>query len=79
MSYKSFFFNKCFLRNGLPKARRSKQILAAIQQQNNEYIEIHKPDDLTVRPIVGGPNCPTRPLSKLIDMILKPFLIHINS
>ena len=32
-----------------------------------------------VRPIVGGPVCPTRPLSNLIDIILKPFLIHVTS
>ena len=32
-----------------------------------------------MRSIVGGPNCPTRPLSQLIDIILKPFLIHIKS
>ena len=43
---------------GLPKIHKSKQINEAIQQQNNQYIEIHEPDDLTVRPIVGGPNCP---------------------
>ena len=54
-------------------------ISEAIHQQNNEYIEINEPDDLTLRPIVGAPNCPTRPLSQLIDIILKPFLIHINS
>ena len=64
---------------GLPKVHKSKQTNEAIQQQNNEYIEIHEPDDLTVRPIVGGPNCPTRPLSQLIDIILKPFLIHVKS
>ena len=51
---------------GLPKVHKSKQINEAIQQQNNEYIEIHEPDDLTVRPIVGGPNWPTRPLSQLV-------------
>ena len=45
----------------------------------NTYIEIHEPDDLTVRPIVGGPNCPTKPLSQHIDIILKPFLIHVKS
>ena len=27
-----------------------------------------QPDDLTVRSIVGGPNCHTRPLSQLIDL-----------
>ena len=29
--------------------------------------------------IVGGPNCPTSPLSQFIDIIFKPFLIHIKS
>ena len=28
--------------------------------------------------IVGGPNHPTMPLSQLISVILKPFLIHIK-
>ena len=29
---------------------------------------------------MSGPNCPTRPLRQLIiDIILKPFLIHIKS
>ena len=64
---------------GLPKVHKSKQINEGIQQQNNEYIKIHEPDDLTVRPIAGGQNCPTRPLSYLIDKISKPFLIHIKS
>ena len=63
----------------LPKVHKSKQINEAIQQQNNEYTEIHEPDDWTVRSIVGGPNCPTRLLSQLIDIILKPFLIHLKS
>ena len=30
---------------GLPKVHKSKQINEAIQQQNNEYTEIHEPDD----------------------------------
>ena len=64
---------------GLPKVHKSKQINAAIQQQNNEYIKIHEPNDLTLRPIVGGPNCPTRSLGQFIDIILKPFLIHIKN
>ena len=64
---------------GLSKVCKSKQINEAIRQQINEHTEIHEPDDLTMRPIVGGPNCPTRPLSHLIDKILKPFLIHIKS
>ena len=35
--------------------------------------------DLKLRPIVAGPICPTRPLSNLIDIILKLFLLHIKS
>ena len=53
---------------GLPKVQRSEQINEAIKQQKNEYIEIFEPKDVTVRPIVGGPNCPTTPLSHLIDI-----------
>ena len=33
---------------GLAKVHKSKQINEAILQQNNECIEIHEPDDLTV-------------------------------
>ena len=61
---------------GLPKVHKSKQINEAIEQQNNGYIEIHEPEELTARPIVGGPNCPTRPLSQVIKIILKLFLNH---
>ena len=34
---------------------------------------------ITLRPIVAGPNCPTRRLSNLVDKLLKPFLMHIKS
>lgn len=64
---------------GLSKVHKIKQIKEAILQQNKEYIELYEPNDLTVRPIVGGPNCPAKPLSELIDKILKPLLIHIRS
>lgn len=64
---------------GLPKVHKIKQIKEAILQQNKEYIELYEPNDLTVRPIVGGPNCPAKPLSELINKILKPLLIHIRS
>ena len=64
---------------GLPKIHKSKTISEAIGEQNHEYIEIFEPADLTLRPIVGGPNCPTRPLSKLLDILLKPFITHVKS
>ena len=64
---------------GLPKVHKSKIIKEAIVKQNAEYIECLEPCDLKVRPIVAGPNCPTRNLSNLLDKILKPLLIHVKS
>ena len=32
-----------------------------------------------MRPVVGRPNFPLRLLSQLIDIIFKPFLVHIKS
>ena len=63
---------------GLPKVHKSKIIQEAIQVQNSEYIKINEPSDLTLRPIVAGPNCPTRSLNNLVDILLKPFIIHIK-
>ena len=37
------------------------------------------PSDLKFRPIVAGPSCPTSRLSKLIDILLQPFLNKIKS
>ena len=59
---------------GLPKAHKSKIIQEAIKVQNSEYVKIYEPPNLTVRPIVAGPNYPTRCLSNLVDILLKPFL-----
>ena len=64
---------------GLPEVHKSKFIQEAIQVQNSEYIKIYEPSDLTLRPIVADPNCPIRRLSNLVDVLLKPFLIHIKS
>ena len=35
------------------------------------------PDDIKLRPIVGGPQSPTSHLSHLIEIILKPLLKHV--
>ena len=42
-------------------------IESAISTQNSEIIEIFEPNDLKLRPIVGGPKCPTRKLNKSIN------------
>ena len=63
----------------MPKVHKSKIIQEAIQVQNSEYVKIYEPPDLTLRPIVAGPNCPTRRLSNLVYLLLKPSLIHVKS
>ena len=45
-----------------------------MQVQNIEYIKIYEPSDLTLQPVVAGPNFPTRGLSNLVYILLKPFL-----
>ena len=52
---------------GLPKIHKSQLITNAIKEQNSEVVSIK------VRPIVGGPKCPTRKLSELIYTLSKPF------
>ena len=47
-------------------------IESVMNTQNSEIIEIFEPNDLKLRPIVGGPKCPTRTLSQLIDILLNP-------
>ena len=48
-------------------------------EQNSEYIKTLEPEDLTLCPIVAGPNCPTKRLSKFIHIIIKPLVIHVKS
>ena len=64
---------------GLPKRHKSKQIKNAVETQKSEYIEIPNPSDLKFRPFVAGPSCTTSRLSKLIDILLQPFLNKIKS
>ena len=64
---------------GLPKIHKSKILEAETKQQNCDLITCKEPVDLKLRPIISGPQCPTRNLSNLIDKILKPLLIHVKS
>ena len=60
----------------LPKIHKCGLITNAIIEQNSEVVNINEPQDLKVRPIVGGRKCPTGKYSELIDTSLKPFLKH---
>ena len=59
---------------GLTKSYKSTIIESSINTQNLEMTEMFEPNDLKLRPIVDGPDCLTRKLSQLIDILLKPFL-----
>ena len=50
-------------------------------KNNREYVHIVKPSDLKLRPklLLGGLICPTRPLSNLTDILVRPFLLHVES
>ena len=50
-----------------------------MKEQQKEYVYIIEPSDLKLGPILADTICPTRPLSNLIDILLKPFLLHVKS
>ncbi len=58
------------------KVYKSKVIIDAIKQTEIVYVEC--PQDLTFRPNVAGPACPTYKLSNLIDIFLRPYMIHVK-
>ena len=64
---------------GLPKIHKSKVIEAAIHSQNTEVVEFREPHCLKLRPIVCGPNCPTRRLSYFLDPLLRPYFNHVKN
>ena len=66
----------------LPKIHKSKLIQNAIKEEQKEYVHIIELSDLKLILIliVAGPICLTRPLSNLIDILLKPFFLqHVKS
>ena len=64
---------------GLLKIHKPRLITNAIKQENSEAVSINEPHDLIVKPIVGGPKCPTRKFSELMNTLLKPSLKHVKS
>ena len=53
--------------------------LEAIEQQLDNFPESLPRQFVTLRPVVACPNFPTCRLSNLVDVLLKPFLIHTKS
>ena len=64
---------------GLPKVHKSAIIKEAIRQQKSEVVKVLCPDDLKVRPIIGGPASPTSRLSELVDILLQPYMKMLPS
>ena len=59
---------------GLHKVHKSNIIKRVIENNPSEYIEIHQPGDLKMRPIVAGPSCATSELSDFLDILIKTLL-----
>lgn len=55
------------------------KLKAIVEEQNSEYIISEAPNDLTLRPIIADPACPTHRLSNLIDIIFKPLNQFVSS
>ena len=64
---------------GLPEVHKSRSIIAETLIAKSKFIDVNRPHDLTFRPLVGGPICPTNHLSNFIDILIKPLVIHVKS
>ena len=69
--YLTNFSNNTSNFQDLLKIHKSKLIQNAIKEQRKEYVHSIEPSDLELKPIVTGPICTTKPLSNLIDILLK--------
>ena len=83
-SYKEFkFLTKFEVRTsqlyGLPKIHKSESITTHCQQNKTTFLNIAEVDDLTLRPIIAGPSSLTHRLSKLLHVLLSPYLQFIPS
>ena len=56
------------------------QRFANLHLEVNQYLELWEPSsDIKLRVLVAGLTCPIRPLSELLDKILKTFILHVKS
>ena len=61
------------------KIHKSKDILKGIQENSSEHILVPMPFGLMGRPINGDVNFVTQGISKLLEKILKPLVLHQKS
>ena len=62
-----------------PKIAKSKEISDNMQTNNSGYLKMAPPISLKGRPIIAGPKSPTKNLSKLLEKILSPLVLHQKS
>ena len=60
----------------LPKIHKSKEIEKIMEERPADHLKMPEPPNISGRPIVGGPNCPT---NKLSNLILKPLVFKVRS
>ena len=63
----------------LPKIHKSKLIKDCVADVTGGYLFLTSPSDLSFRLIFGGPKNPCSGLANLVDILLKPYLIHVKS
>lgn len=64
---------------GLPKIHKSQMINDKCKNSSSSYINVERPTDLKIRPIVAGPTCETHRISYLLDVLLKPYITKVQS
>jgi hypothetical protein len=69
---------------GLPKVHKCLSIIEEIKKDKNNLqsstvLHLKNPEDLTFRPIVAGPACPTNKLSELLNILLLPYVKYVKS
>ena len=63
----------------LPKIHKSTDILKEINERPSDYVHMAMPDELKARPINGDVRSVTQGLSKLMEKILKPLVLHLKT
>ena len=81
VNYLSHFDFKTSGFYGLPKIHKSKIICQEAKVQKKPFIRdrVLRPADLKFRLIGAGPRCPTSRLNNFVDILIKPFTLHVRS
>ena len=81
VNYLCHFYFKTSGFYGLPKIHKSKIICQEAKVQKKPFIRdrVLRPADLKFRLIGTGPRCPTSKLNNFVDILIKPFTLHVRN